>query len=184
MKFFVYLIAIFILPCTSSSQNVKLSALSAFYKPAENPILKADSTLVFYDSLKKQYVKWQRADVFNPAAIVKNGRVYLFTRSEDNPAAILGGRTSRIGLAVSDDGIHFKNFPPPVLYPDDSKYKKYDYPGGCEDPRMVEKKDGPMYCFIPAGTVMWQDLVWQHRRIWFTGKNMDQHLPKHIRVSF
>ena len=142
MKIFVYLIAIFILPCTSISQNVKLSALSAFYKPAENPILKADSTLVFYDSLKKQYVKWQRADVFNPAAIVKNGRVYLFTRSEDNPAAILGGRTSRIGLAVSDDGIHFKNFPTPVLYPDDSKYKKYDYPGGCEDPRVVERADG------------------------------------------
>ena len=142
MKFFVYLIAIFILPCTSISQNVKLSALSAFYKPAENPILKADSTLAFYDSLKKQYVKWQRADVFNPAAIIKNGRVYLFTRSEDNPAAILGGRTSRIGLAVSDDGIHFKNFPTPVLYPDDSKYKKYDYPGGCEDPRVVETADG------------------------------------------
>jgi predicted GH43/DUF377 family glycosyl hydrolase len=142
MRNFFCLVGIFVLPTIALSQNVKLATLSAFYKPAENPILKADSTLTFYDSLKKQYVKWQRADVFNPAAIVKNGRVYLFTRSEDNPAAILGGRTSRIGLAVSDDGIHFKNFPTPVLYPDGSKFKKYDYPGGCEDPRVVETAYG------------------------------------------
>ncbi len=142
MKSLAYLIVLFIFPCTASSQNVKLSVLSAFYKPVENPILKADSTLVFYDSLKHAYVKWQRADVFNPAAIVKDGRVYLFTRSEDNPAAILGGRTSRIGLAVSEDGINFKNFPTPVLYPNEGKFKQYDYPGGCEDPRVVETEDG------------------------------------------
>ena len=142
MKKFVYLSVIFIFPIVAISQNVKLSELSLFYKPAENPILKADSTLVFYDSLKQQNVKWQKADVFNPAAIVKNGKVYLFTRSEDNPAAILGGRTSRIGIAVSDDGIHFKNFPTPILYPDGSKFKQYDYPGGCEDPRVVETADG------------------------------------------
>ncbi len=122
-------------------ENPRLDSLSAFYKPAENPILRADSTLVFYDSLKKENVKWQKADVFNPAAIVKDGKVYLFTRSEDNPAAILGGRTSRIGIAVSEDGIHFKNYPTPVLYPD-GNYKQYDYPGGCEDPRVVETEDG------------------------------------------
>lgn len=124
-----------------ATENPDLAGLSAFYKPVENPILRADSTLVFYDSLKKENVKWQKADVFNPAAIVKDGKVYLFTRSEDNPAAILGGRTSRIGLAVSDDGIHFKNYPTPVLYPD-GNYKQYDYPGGCEDPRVVETEDG------------------------------------------
>lgn len=119
-----------------------MSNLSSFYKPVTNPILKADSSLVFYDSLKKTMVKWQKADVFNPAAVVKNGKIYLFTRSEDNPAAILGGRTSRIGIAVSDDGINFKNHPTPVLYPDNSRYKEYDYPGGCEDPRVVETEDG------------------------------------------
>ena len=124
-----------------SSKKAKLADLSAFYKPAENPILRADSTLVFYDSLKKENVRWQKADVFNPAAIVKDGKVYLFTRSEDNPAAILGGRTSRIGIAVSEDGIHFKNHPTPVLYPD-GNFKQYDYPGGCEDPRVVETEDG------------------------------------------
>lgn len=141
MKKIFYGIGIFALS-GCASQKARLSDLSAFYKPVENPILKADSTLVFYDSLKQVNVKWQKADVFNPAAIVKDGKVYMFTRSEDNPAAILGGRTSRIGLAVSEDGIHFKNFPTPVLYPDAGKFRQYDYPGGCEDPRVVETADG------------------------------------------
>jgi predicted GH43/DUF377 family glycosyl hydrolase len=133
---------IVVLSCTAVAQEAKLSDLSSFYKPAENPILRADSSLIFYDSLKQENIRWQKADVFNPAAIVKNGKVYVFTRSEDNPAAILGGRTSRIGIAVSEDGISFKNFPSPVLYPDESKFKQYDYPGGCEDPRVVETEDG------------------------------------------
>ena len=141
MKKIFYWIALIILS-GCSAQKALMSDLSSFYKPVTNPILKADSSLLFYDSLKKTLVKWQKADVFNPAAVVKNGKVYMFTRSEDNPAAILGGRTSRIGIAVSDDGIIFKNFPTPVLYPDNSKFKEYDYPGGCEDPRVVETEDG------------------------------------------
>lgn len=139
-KNFVWLIVALVAGC--KSPELKLADLSSFYKPAENPILKADSTLVFFDSLKNQQVRWQRADVFNPAAVVKDGKVYLFTRSEDNPAAILGGRTSRIGLAESEDGLHFKNFPSPVLYPRQDAFKQYDYPGGCEDPRVAEDETG------------------------------------------
>lgn len=123
-------------------QQPMLKTFKSFYKPVTRPVLKADSSLVFFDSLKNNIVKWQRADVFNPAAIVKDNRVYLFTRSEDNPAAAIGGRTSRIGLAVSDDGIHFEQFPGPVLYPANDSFKQFDYPGGCEDPRVVESEDG------------------------------------------
>jgi beta-1,2-mannosidase len=113
----------------------------SFYKPAENPVLMADSSFSFVDPIKNESVKWQKADVFNPAAIVKDNKIYLLYRSEDNPAAILGGRTSRIGLAYSDDGIHFIKYPSPVLYPDSSKFMQYDYPGGCEDPRVVQTED-------------------------------------------
>jgi beta-1,2-mannosidase len=113
----------------------------SFYKPAENPVLRADSTFTFMDPVKKEQVRWQKADVFNPAAIVRDNKVYLLYRSEDNPAAILGGRTSRIGLATSEDGIHFIKYPTPVLYPDSSEFMKYDYPGGCEDPRIVQTED-------------------------------------------
>ncbi|MBL0109656.1 MAG: hypothetical protein IPP42_01820 [Saprospiraceae bacterium] len=62
-------------------------------------------------------VLWQKADVFNPAAIVKDHQVYILYRCEDNPDAHLGGRTSRLGLARSDDGIHFTKHPVPVLFP-------------------------------------------------------------------
>lgn len=114
-----------------------------FTKPAENPILHADSLAVFFDPIKKDSVRWQKADVFNPAAIIKDGKVMMLYRAEDNPAASLGGRTSRIGLAESSDGLHFIKHPAPVLYPDStSKFFQYEYPGGCEDPRIVATDDG------------------------------------------
>ena len=100
--------------------------INGFYKPKENPVVKADSSFTFKDPLKKEIVHWQKADVFNPAAIVKDGKIFLLYRCEDNPAAALGGRTSRLGLAESEDGIHFKKFPEPVLYPDNDKFKQYE----------------------------------------------------------
>jgi predicted GH43/DUF377 family glycosyl hydrolase len=136
------LLALFIVATCQLSQAQQEWGLGTFKKTKENPIVKADTSLIFYCPVKKDSVRWQRADVFNPAAIVKDGKVYLFTRSEDNPKAELGGRTSRIGLAVSEDGIHFKNFKEPVLFPDNDAFNKYDYPGGCEDPRIVESAEG------------------------------------------
>lgn len=136
----IFIVFLFVSSCFSQAQEKW--DLGRFVKTKENPIVKADSTLLFFCPVKKEIVKWQKADVFNPAAIVKDGKVYLFTRSEDNPKAILGGRTSRIGLAVSDDGIHFENFKEPVLFPDNDEFSKYDYPGGCEDPRIVETAEG------------------------------------------
>ncbi|HVY74463.1 MAG TPA: glycoside hydrolase family 130 protein [Puia sp.] len=124
--------------CTAQTID---SSLAVFIKANENPILRPDSAFVFTDPVTGKAVKWQKADVFNPAAIVRNGKICLLYRSEDNPAAIIGGRTSRIGLAESKDGIHFTKFPQPVLYPDNSM-SEFDHPGGCEDPRVVEAPDG------------------------------------------
>jgi predicted GH43/DUF377 family glycosyl hydrolase len=139
-------IAIFLLLSFSVStihaQHGRSGFLDSFHKPAENPILKADSTLSFIDPIKKALVKWQRADVFNPGAIVKDNKIFLLYRCEDNPAAAIGGRTSRLGLAVSEDGLHFSKFPNPVLFPDNDAFIEYDYPGGCEDPRLVEMDSG------------------------------------------
>ncbi len=112
--------------------------LGIFVKPAENPVAGPDSTFLFFCPEKKMIVQWQKADVFNPAAIVRGGKVYLFPRCEDNPKAMIGGRTSRIGIAVSEDGIHFKKFPKPVLYPGNDSLNLYDTMGGCEDPRIAE----------------------------------------------
>lgn len=126
----------------TSNQSSTSWGFSGFVKPKENPILGADSSKSFFCPVKKTEVKWQRADVFNPAAIVHEGKIYLLTRCEDNPKAILGGRTSRIGLASSTDGIHFTYYPTPVLYPDNDAFAKYDHMGGCEDPRVVKTEDG------------------------------------------
>ena len=121
----------------SACQTHRALNTNAFVKPIENPILQADSNFVFFCPIKKTQVRWQKADVFNPAAIVKDGKVFLLYRCEDNPAAALGGRVSRIGLAESTDGVHFKKYPVPVLYPDNDAFQQYDYPGGCEDPRVA-----------------------------------------------
>ncbi len=125
-----------------TAQKIGVFTGNTFYKPELNPILRADSNLVFVDPVSASPVKWQKADVFNPAAIVKDGKVWLLYRCEDNPAAHIGGRTSRLGLAVSDDGLGFKKFPVPVLYPEMDNFSLYDHPGGCEDPRLAMTGEG------------------------------------------
>ena len=58
---------------------------------------------------------WEEKDVFNPAAVVKDGLVHLIYRAEDTVGRFAG--TSRIGLATSRDGLHFERRPQPVLFP-------------------------------------------------------------------
>ena len=89
MRRILYLLFIVLTFGCSNPTSVKWD-FKSFYKPAENPVLKADSTFTFTDPITKEIVRWQKADVFNPAAIVKDNKVYLLFRSEDNPAAILG----------------------------------------------------------------------------------------------
>ncbi|MBT8183999.1 MAG: glycoside hydrolase family 130 protein [Eudoraea sp.] len=113
-----------------------------FEKTDKNPIMAADSSFVFLDPITKQSVQWQKADVFNPGAIVRNDTVFMLFRAEDNPDAILGGRTSRIGLAYSVDGINFTKYREPVLLPEDDEFQQWDHPGGVEDPRVVETTEG------------------------------------------
>lgn len=116
--------------------------LLGFVKPAENPVLQADPAPRFLCPVKREEVQWQLADVFNPAAVVRNDTVFMLFRAEDNPVAGIGGRTSRIGLAWSTDGLHFTKYPQPVLYPDRDAFGKWEEPGGVEDPRVVELEDG------------------------------------------
>ena len=60
----------------------------------------------------KNPVHWEALHTFNPAAIVRHGKVYVLYRAEDNSGAMeIGGHTSRLGLAESEDGIHFKRLP-------------------------------------------------------------------------
>lgn len=136
----MYFLFLWLLGCNAGETD--RWEFGTFQKPESNPVLSADSSFTFICPVRNEPVQWQKADVFNPAAIVKDGKICVLFRAEDNPEAILGGRTSRIGLATSDDGINFTKHPEPVLYPDSGEFIQYDYPGGCEDPRIVETEDG------------------------------------------
>lgn len=153
-KYILYLAIFLIAGCKPESQQGW--DFQTFYKPEENPVVRADSALTFLCPVRNEVVQWQKADVFNPAAIVKDDKIYLLLRCEDNPKAILGGRTSRIGLAYSEDGINFTKHPTPVLYPDSGQFMQYDYPGGCEDPRVAETEDG---LYVMAYTSWNQDVA-------------------------
>lgn len=146
----VLLLAVFssLWGCKSEKSNKVNKVESAvtwmlgFEKTKINPIMTSDSSYVFTDPITNKEVQWQKADVFNPGAVVRNDTVFMLFRAEDNPAAILGERTSRIGLAYSIDGINFIKHPEPVFYPSENEFLKWDYPGGVEDPRVVETPNG------------------------------------------
>ncbi len=118
--------------------------IGPFTRPASgNPVLRPDPASVFTDPVTGTSVHWEALHTFNPAAIVRSNKVYLLYRAEDDSGdMMIGGHTSRIGLAESADGIHFTRHPAPVLFPDNDDQKEREWPGGCEDPRLVEAEDG------------------------------------------
>lgn len=128
------------------------AALSA---PKVNPLITPNQQTVFACPMKGEEVKWEFADTFNPAAVVKDGKIYILYRAEDDPTAGIGGRTSRIGLAETADGIHIDSRrTTPVMYPDTTEVSRtYEWKGGCEDPRviMAEKDGKPFYVMTYTG---------------------------------
>jgi predicted GH43/DUF377 family glycosyl hydrolase len=112
-------------------------ALIGFVKADSiNPILEPSSDKAFLCPVSKKEVIWEERNVLNPAAIVKDGLVYLIYRAQDMEM------TSRLGLAVSEDGLQFKKLADPVLYPDNDNMQEYEWKGGVEDPRIVEGEEG------------------------------------------
>lgn len=118
-------------------------ALMPFEKvDSVNPVLLPGEN-TFTCPILQQRIKWENKDVFNPAAVVRNGKVHLLFRAEDTLGRFNG--TSRIGLAVSEDGFHFEKEPSPVFYPDNDSMKIYEWEGGVEDPRVVENEAGQYF---------------------------------------
>jgi beta-1,2-mannosidase len=113
-----------------------------------NPILLPGTVPSFKCPVRNEMVRWEEKDVFNPAALVRHDTVFLLFRAEDSIGKFAG--TSRIGIAYSTDGLHFIKHPVPVLYPDDDSLKKYEWEGGCEDPRIVEDGQGKYFMTYTA----------------------------------
>lgn len=109
------------------------------------PILSPTKDSKFRCPIRGQEVRWEAQNVYNPAAVVHQGKVYLLYRADDFSPDLKWGRTCRIGLAWSEDGIHFTRHPAPVLYPDNDAWKEHEWEGGCEDLHLVEGEDGVYY---------------------------------------
>ena len=144
MKKSILLISLAVLPLFGYSQNVLPDwALGGFVRPEKaNPIITPNPSNQFDCPMQDKKIGWEESDVFNPAATIKDGKIYVLYRAEDNSATGIGKRTSRIGLAESEDGIHMKRRKTPVMYPDKDNMKEYEWEGGCEDPRVTMTEDG------------------------------------------
>ncbi len=93
---------------------------------------------------------WDCVSVFNPGAILKDGRVYMLYRAVSD----LGRYVSRFGLAISEDGYSFERASDRFVFEPQERYEV----GGVEDARItpddggflityaaVSKEPGPVY---------------------------------------
>ncbi|MDQ2839743.1 MAG: glycoside hydrolase family 130 protein [Acidobacteriota bacterium] len=140
--------ASFIVVCASvliaGSGNAILTwQIGPFTRPTDAPVITPDKASEFSDPISKEPVHWEALHTFNPAAVVRNGKVFVLYRAEDDSGEMkIGMHTSRLGLAQSSDGIHFTRDKTPVFYPAEDSQKYREWPGGVEDPRIVEREDG------------------------------------------
>jgi predicted GH43/DUF377 family glycosyl hydrolase len=118
-------------------------ALGPFVRPVTAPVIVPNPASVFTDPITRKPVHWEALHTFNPAAIVRQGKVYLLYRAEDDSGTmVIGMHTSRLGMATSEDGVHFTTQPSPVFYPGPDSQQDREWPGGVEDPRLVESEGG------------------------------------------
>ncbi len=85
------------------------------------------------------FQEWESKNVFNPAVTIHNGLYHMHYRAQGNDFV------SRIGYAVSTDGLNWNRLERPVLSPHDGWN---DYRGN-EDPR-VTRLDGVFYMTYTA----------------------------------
>ena len=94
-----------------------------------NPILLPDPTS-----------DWEAYNVFNPSVIHHNGLFHMHYRAQGLDWV------SRIGYAVSQDGIHWNRLRRPVLEPHDDSDAR-----GVEDPRVTELEGRFYLCYTAYG---------------------------------
>lgn len=166
---------------------------SGFRRPPNAvPIVAPDPHATFFCPMRRAPVKWRALHAFNPATVVHQGAVWMLFRAEDDSGAMeIGGHTSRLGLARSDDGVNFSVLPAPVLYPDEDDQKHIEWDGGCEDPRLAMREDGTFVVTytqfnrkaVRLGLASSQDLVfWRKHGSVFAGTRYENLMMKSAAV--
>ena len=77
--------------------------------------------------------KWESQAVFNPGALYKDGLVYLLYRAIGEYKHYI----SRLGLAISQDGINFERVSDKPVFEPGREYDRW----ACEDPRITQIGD-------------------------------------------
>src|ERR1700760_3039718 len=105
--------------------------LGPFTRPVSSPVISPKPDSTFTDPITGKPVHWEALHTFNPAAVVRQGKVCVLYRAEDDSGTMtIGMHTSRIGLATSDDGVVFYTQPSPIFYPDKDSQQEREWPGG------------------------------------------------------
>src|SRR5689334_2010467 len=139
LSFIFYSLTLF----SQTSDTLPSWAFGGFVRPANvNPIIAPKSETTFTDPMSGKEIHWESNDAFNPGATIKGDKIIILYRAEDKSGVAIGERTSRLGYAESSDGITVIRRPEPVLYPAADSQKEYEWPGGCEDPRVAVTDDG------------------------------------------
>ncbi|SFC03952.1 Predicted glycosyl hydrolase, GH43/DUF377 family [Flagellimonas taeanensis] len=144
LRGFVYVFLIFSSFSALAQSKEKEWMLGPFERDQDaRPILGKNSESEFKDPITHQNTHWESMATFNPAAIVKDGSIHVLYRAEEKLGEKeIGGHRSRIGMAISEDGVTYTKQPVPFFYPDEDHQKQNEWPGGTEDPRIVETEDG------------------------------------------
>lgn len=118
--------------------------------------------------------QWESLVVCNPGAWYENGKFYLYYRAAGNDEA----HHIHIGLAVSDDGFHFKRVSDkPVLSPTKDNFDA----GSVEDPRIV--KIGREYYMTYAFRPYPPGQYWKYKYDQVKAPEHDELAPRCLREN-
>ena len=121
---------------TLYAQHYPEWAIGPFKRYEGNPIM----------SPQGEWGTWESQNVYNPAVVHRDGKFRMLYRGEDSDTTLFKYYRSQIGLAESEDGIHWERYRQnPVLKAE----LDYELPGGLEDPRLTEL-DGTYYAYYTA----------------------------------
>jgi beta-1,2-mannosidase len=85
----LWLAAALFLVSTSYAQKAEKWELGPFTRPASgNPVIAPRPESTFIDPILKKPVHREALHTFNPAAIVRDGKVYVLYRAEDDSGAM------------------------------------------------------------------------------------------------
>lgn len=127
------------------------------FKKEGKPILFPNNEFEFACPIQNKKVEFSKTNVYNPAAIIKDGVMHLIYRADGEE---LGGIdhfgnkkvVCRLAHATSEDGINFIQDSTPVIYPDKDECEEFEWWGGCSDLHIVEDRNGRYYMNYDAWT--------------------------------